>query len=146
MLHIVRADGATLQIPNLTDQIYSMEDDTGWQYHWSVSEALRYAQTRGELFTVSLSEMGITTERIRAQYDGMDEEYALTTDLTRPLLFVPFGEQHQLIDGWNRLFKASVLGVDELLAYFLTQEEADACLVCKLPPGRGIDWGQPKHG
>ena len=44
------------------------------------------------------------------------------------------------------MFKASMLGVDELFANFLTQEEADACLVCKLPPGRGIDWGQPKHG
>ena len=146
MLRIVRPDGQEICIQSLTDQIYSMEDDEGWQWHWSVAEALKYAQTRGELFTVSLSEMGITTERIRGQYDGMNETYALTTDLTQPLLFVPFRDKHQLVDGWNRLFKASVLGVDELFAYFLTQEEADDCLVCKLPPGRGIDWGQPKHG
>jgi hypothetical protein len=57
-------------------------------------------------------------------------------------LFVPFRKKCQLIDGWNRLFKAAVLGVDTLPAYFLTQKEADACLVCTLPPGEGIDWGQ----
>lgn len=145
MLRIVRADGAELQIKSLTDQVYSMEDDLGWQWHWSVSEALKRAQDRGKIFTVSLSEMGITTERIRSQYDGMDEDYAMSVDLTRPLLFVPFRDKHQLVDGWHRLFKASILGVDELFAYFLTQEEADACLVCKLPPGKGIDWGQPKR-
>ena len=143
MLRIVRSDGSEFRVRSLTDQVYSMQDDLGWQWHWSVSEALKRAQTCGELFTVSLSEMEITTERIRPQYDGMDEEYAMSTDLTRPLIFVPFREKHQLIDGWNRLFKASVLGVDELFAYFLSQDEADACLVCKLPPGRGIDWGQP---
>jgi hypothetical protein len=145
MLRIVRADGAELQINSLTDQIYSMEDDLGWQWHWSVTEALRKARDRGERFTISLSEMGITTERIRSQYDGMDEVYAMSVDLTQPLIFVPFRDKHQLVDGWHRLFKASVLGVDELLAYILTDEEADACLVCKLPPGQGIDWGQPKR-
>jgi len=33
------------------------------------------------------------------------------------------------------------MGVDELLAYFLTQEEADACLIARLPPGRGFALG-----
>lgn len=145
MLRIVCPDGRELNIQSLTDQVYSMEDDQGWQWHWSVSEALKRAQARGEIFTVSLSEMGITTERIRRQYDDMDETYALSTDLARPLIFVPFRDKHQLVDGWHRLFKASVLGVDELFAYFLTLQEADECLVCKLPPGKGIDWGQPKR-
>jgi hypothetical protein len=142
MLHIVRPDGAVIPIRSLTDQVYSLQDEAGYQWHWSVSEARRLAEARGELFLVSLEEMGVTIDLIRRQYDGMDEAYALTTDLSRPLLFVPFRDKCQLIDGWNRLFKAAVLGVDMLPAYFLTQEEADACLVCTLPPGEGIDWGQ----
>ena len=54
MLRIVRPDGQEICIQSLTDQIYSMEDDEGWQWHWSVSE------------------MGITPERIRGQYHGRD--------------------------------------------------------------------------
>jgi hypothetical protein len=145
MLRIVRPDGAVLQIKNLNDQVYSLQDCQGWQYHWAVSEAKAQAEARGERVVVSLSEMGVTPEKIRKHYDGLEEAYAMTTDLTRPLIFVPFQGRDQLIDGHHRLFKAAVLGVDKLLAYFLTQEEADACLVCKLPPGKGIDWGQKKR-
>jgi hypothetical protein len=147
MLRIVREDGSVLQFQSLTDQVYSLEDEQdGTQYHWSVSEALRRAEARGQLYTVSLSECGITLEKVRALYVGLDEAYALTTELTKPLLFVPFKGKDQLIDGWHRVAHALLTGVDVLPACFLTQEEADACLVCKLPPGRGIDWGQPKRG
>lgn len=144
MLHIRRPDGAVLTIHNLNDQVYSMEHTDGTQYHWSVAQAREKAQARGEIVTVSLSELGVTPERVVRHYDGLDTEYALTTDLREPLLFVPFGEKHQLIDGHHRLFKAAVLGVDLLPAYILTEEEADSCLVCKLPPGKGIDWGQER--
>ena len=58
-------------------------------------------------------------------------------------MFVPVDDKVRLIDGWHRLLKAVLTGVDILPAYFLTQEEADACLVCCLPPGQGLDWGQP---
>jgi hypothetical protein len=147
MLRIVREDGSVLQFQSLTDQVYSLEDEQdGAQYHWSVSEALRRAQVRGQLYTVSLCACGITLEKVRALYVGLDETYALTTELTRPLLFVPFKGKDQLIDGWHRVAHALLAGVDVLPACFLTQEEADACLVCKLPPGKGIDWGQPKRG
>src|SRR5690349_13797913 len=120
MLHIRRPDGAVISIQNLTDQVYSMEDNEGWQWHWNVAEGWRIAEARGEIFTVSLLELGVNVERIRRQYDDMDEAYALTTDLSKPLLFVPFREKCQLIDGWHRLFKAAFFGVDELLAFFLT--------------------------
>lgn len=143
MLHIIGPNGKQVSIRCLTDQVYSMEDEQGGgQWHWNVSEGRRLAEARGELFTISLQQLGVTVEFIRRQYHDMDEAYALTTDLSQPLLFVPFGGKDQLVDGWNRLFKAAFLGVDELLAYFLTAEEADACLLCQFPPGQGVDWGQ----
>lgn len=142
MLHMKRSDGVTLRIRNLDDQIYSMEDEIGNQYHWSVGEALERAQKRGEQVTVSLSEMGVTPERVLHHYEGLDIAYAMTTDLTKPLLFIPFEGQHRLIDGHHRLFRAAVEGVEELPAYILTEEDKAQCLVCYLPQGKGIDWGQ----
>lgn len=94
MLHIVRPDGAVLTIRNLTDQVYSMEDDEGAQWHWNVAEGRRIAEACGELCTVSLQELGVTVERIRKQYDGMDESYALAmTCLSHSSLF-PLGRRY----------------------------------------------------
>ncbi len=133
-MNLLRPDGVEVYLGSLFDQVYSMEDVEGWQYHWSVPEATNRAHLRGELVTVSLSEMGITCHVIRNQYQGLNEIHALGRDLRLPLLFVPFRESHQLIDGWHRLFKAAATGVDVLPAYCLSQEDADASLVLKLPP------------
>ena len=146
-MKILRPDGVEVYLGSLQGQVYSMEDKEGWQYHWSIPEATRRAHLRGEPVTVSLSEMGITCDRIRSQYQGLNEIHALTRDLRLPLLFVPFGHQHQLIDGWHRLFRAAKTGVDLLPAWCLSQEDADASLILKLPPhscshelGQGLDW------
>ena len=141
-MRIIRPDGVEIFLGSLLDQVYSMEDTDGHQYHWSVAEASRRALQRGEYWTISLRELGITPEFVRAQYQGIDEAHAMTRDLRVPLLFVPFGGSHQLIDGWHRLFKAAATGVDVLPACCLSQEDADASLILTLPPGKGLDWGQ----
>jgi len=141
-MRLVRPDGAEVFLGSLLDQVYSFEDDDGWQYHWSVAEATRRALVRGEYWTVCLSEIGLSCESIRARYQDLDEAHALTRDLSRPLLLVPFKQSHQLIDGWHRLFKAAKTGVDVLPALALSQEDADASLVVRLAPGHGLDWGQ----
>ena len=141
-MRLVRPDGAEVFLGSLLDQVYSFEDDDGTQYHWSVAEASRRALLRGQYWTVSLSEIGLTCASIRARYQGLDEARALTRDLSKPLLFVPFKDSHQLIDGWHRLFKAAKTGVDVLPALVLTQEDADASLIVRLAPGHGLDWGQ----
>ncbi len=141
-MKLIRPDGVEIVLGSLFDQVYSMEDTNGEQYHWSVTEGKRRAHLRGALWTVSLSEIGITCAFIHAQYQGLNEAHAMTCDLRLPLLFVPFGGSHQLIDGWHRLFKAAATGVDVLSAYCLSQEDADACLILTLPPGQGLDWGQ----
>ena len=130
-----------LHIESLSDQVYTMNDDDGWQWHWNATKAERLGRKNRRLFVFSLSEAGITPERILSQYPDLDAEYALNTDISCPLVFIPFGGKDQLVDGWHRLYLAALMGVDELLAYFLTQEEADACLIARLPPGRGFALG-----
>ena len=142
MLKLSLPSGEEVVLDNLFDQLFSTETDDGTQYHWNATQGLRLAEKRGVVHSVSLSQMGVTIESIREQYDDMNEFYALSTDLSKPLLFVPLEGKDKLVDGWHRLFKAAFLGVDELPAYILTQEEADSCLVCKLAPQHGIDWGQ----
>lgn len=53
-----------------------------------------------------------------------DPEYAMETDLTRPLILAELQEgKYKLLDGNHRLYKARALHVDRLPVYFLTREE-----------------------
>lgn len=53
-----------------------------------------------------------------------DEDYAMTTDISKPLIIVALSEHiNKLIDGNHRLYKASRLQMKELPAIFLTKEE-----------------------
>ena len=42
-------------------------------------------------------------------------------------------------------YKAVVYGIATLPAYLLSDEEAEAILVGRLPPGQGLDWGQSRR-
>ena len=110
MLKMRLPNGQEWVIENPFDQVFSTETDDGTQYHWNVTKALRIARERGIVHIVSLAQMGVTIERIREQYDDMNEMYALTTDLASPILFVPLEGKDKLADGWHRLFHAAVLG------------------------------------
>jgi hypothetical protein len=129
---------------SLGDDVFSYQDDQGWQYHWNITKARNLAEARDDLKPISLKDYGITVEFIRSQYTNLDEAHAMTADLSNPLLFLPLEGKVCLADGWHRLYRAAVEGIDVLPAYFLTQEEVDDVLICTLPPGKGLDWGQPK--
>lgn len=131
-MRYLRADGSFISL-EAGDQIYSWEAPDGYEYHWSVKLAMAYAQARNEVIMVSLSESGIDWLAFMEMCPEVDFDYALTTDLTRPLLFVPVGEKVRLIDGSHRVCKALLTGVDELPACILTQEEANDCLICRTP-------------
>lgn len=150
MLRLLRLDGEVIELGTYRDQVYSYETDEGWQYHWSIAEAKKRAEARGELTTISLSDAGMTLEMVRLMNHGMDETYAMTTDLLKPVLFVPFYPErdlgrpnsttrvHVLVDGWHRVFHAVSTGVDILPCYVLTEEDAQVSLIIKLPPGQGL--------
>jgi hypothetical protein len=133
-----------IAVESLHDEIFSYEESTGFQYHWNVTMGRRLAEARNDVRRFSLQEHGITIPFIHSQYTNLNEAYALTTDLSRPILLIPIGDKFCLADGWHRLFRAVMEGVDILPAYFLTEEEAGTVLICTLPPGEGLDWGQPK--
>lgn len=142
-LRLLRLDGELIELGTYVDQVYSFETDDGWQYHWSIVEAKKRAEAKGELTTISLTDAGMTLETVRLMNQGLDERYAMRTNLLKAILFAPFtnaeGSQvHVLIDGWHRVFHAVSIGVDILPCYVLTQEDADASLIIKLPPGQGL--------
>ncbi len=87
------------------DEVYRMTDADGSTYQWNVALGRQLAQKRGEVTTFCPAEFGITTQHIRQRYPELDESYAMTCPLARPLLFAPFKGVSQLIDGWHRLVR-----------------------------------------
>ena len=101
---------------------------------WDVTRGHEIAQRDHELLRFPLCEYDLTPEEIKVLYPGINEQHAMTTDLKRPLLFIPYFGQIFLLDGWHRTFKAVCRGVPELPMYLLTPEEAKSILLCELSP------------
>ena len=109
-------------------EIYEFNDaEDGKDYYWNASEGRRIADARNEIHAVSLGEAGMTTAMIRKLAPDLDVRKAMAMHfraLLVPLLFVPHGGKHVLIDGWHRVYRASIAGIDELPAWILTEQEA----------------------
>jgi hypothetical protein len=119
-----------IYLPPLDNQSYNhIDKDDGCECAWDVTlgnEIIRDGRHKIEWF--SLSEEGVTLETIREKYDGIDETYAMKTDLTKPLLLIPYRAGYLLADGWHRLYKACRLGVAMLPMCVLTEEETKSIL------------------
>ena len=73
------------------DQVFTFKDHSGTEWHWNASEGMRLVEASGRTpLAFYPSDHGLTVEILRKQYESLDEAYALTTDLSRPILFVPF--------------------------------------------------------
>jgi hypothetical protein len=113
---------------------FSHEADDGTLRAWDVTRGNEIAK-RHTLETFRPADFHMTPEWIRQNYEELDWDYARTADLTRPLLVIPFGEQEiLLIDGWHRLARAVLEGIEELPMILLTREEADSIQWLHLPP------------
>jgi hypothetical protein len=118
---------------SLRDEAFSHVAADGTLRAWNVTRGNEIASSGHELMLFPLAYHGVTPEKVRELYDGIDAEHATEADLTRPLLFIPFFGETLLIDGWHRLYRAACLGVEELPMYLLTQEEADAIRWLEVP-------------
>lgn len=125
--------GETLRL-FLLNETFSYTDIDGTAYVWNVTEALRIIEeSPRETMLFAPVEQGVTIAHIWERYPDINEERAKTADLTRPLLFIPFQENHLLIDGWHRLFRAVSENVEALPCYALSPEEADSVLAVLEP-------------
>lgn len=131
---------AWLRVPPLLHETFTHETHDGRLRAWDVTLGNRIARDGRTQMLFPLEEHGVTPEKVLSLYEGLDQERAQTADLSRPLLFVPLGDETLLIDGWRRLFLAAQLGLDALPMFLLTQAEADAIQWLELPPGHGVDW------
>ena len=137
-MRVKKADGTFVEIGEPGDQIYTWDAPGGEQWYWSILAATAFAQARNEVVVISLAEMEITGPMLLHLYPDIDPGYALTTDLSQPLLFAPIGDKVRLIDGSHRVLKALFYRMDELPAYFLTPEESEASLIARLPAIAGM--------
>ena len=121
---------------NLSDQVFTFTDATGTEWHWNASLGYRLIeQTPRPPMEFYPSDCGIDMAHLRERYPDLDEEYAKTVDLSRPILFVPFYDGTSVLcDGWHRLARAVMEGISCLPCYQLTPEEAEQVLILKIPP------------
>lgn len=118
---------------SLRDETFSFQHN-GATFVWNVTRAWQFvsdAPRPPDYFRPS--EQGVTAAHLSERYPSLDWEYARGTDLSKPLLFVPYQGRAQLIDGWHRLAKAVLEGIEELPAYLLTEAESEACLIVHRP-------------
>ena len=137
-MRVKKSDGTFVEIGQAGDQIYTWDAPGGEQWHWSILAATAFAQARNEVVVISLAAMDITAPMLLHLYPDIDPAHALTTDLSQPLLFAPIGDKVRLIDGSHRVMKALFHRIDELPAYFLTEEESEASLIARLPAIPGM--------
>lgn len=126
--------------PPLHHQTYTHEATDGTLRAWDVTRGNEIAADGREPLLFSLEEQGVTVEKIAALYPDIDQAYAMTTDLSRPLLFIPFFGEVLLIDGFHRLWRAARTGIPVLPIYLLSEEEATSIQWLQLPPGHGLNW------
>ena len=122
------------QLSLVTHKAFTMIDETGWLMIFDITLGIQLAESLCPVQEISLSECGITIEEVRQRNSEVDEEHAMTTDLSSPLLFFHKGVEDHLIDGHHRLTKALLLGVDRVPVYILNEEQAESILVLKVAP------------
>src|SRR5690242_11289552 len=89
-----------------THQVFVHQADDGTIRGWDATLGNEIAADGRSPMLFGLADHSVTDELIKWLCPELDEEHAMTRDLSRPLLFIPFGEAGLLIDGWHRLWKA----------------------------------------
>jgi hypothetical protein len=127
-----------LVVAVLRQETFGATIDGTW-YLWDVTLANELLDKRNApVERFKPANWDICEEHILERYPDLDVDYAreLTDeDMARPMLFIPLGENHQLLDGWHRLYKAVTSGIDTLPARVLNEQEARKILLDSKPVG-----------
>jgi hypothetical protein len=111
------------------------EDLFGHTYLWNVGHAAHIVTTsERQTQMLVLADFGITEELCRQWRPDLDEEKAMSLDLTVPQIVATLEDRTIILCCWWRLFKALRTAVTELPAYWLNAEDAEGCLVYHLAP------------
>ena len=129
-----------IALPPMEHLAFIHEGPDGTTRAWDITRGNAVGADGRPLKKFSLADHGVTLDFIRQNYVEIDLDYARTTDLSRPLLVIPLGEEILILDGWHRLARAVMEGIEELPICMLTQAEADSIQWLELPAGHGIDW------
>lgn len=94
----------------------------GFPFNWHITRATEWIEENPELVELSVVQVGEPGPM--ADSPNLDEDFLPQADLTRPLIMVRMRpEFFRLIDGNHRVAKARRSDVNELPAYYLTQEQ-----------------------
>lgn len=118
--------------------VVEMSDDS--QLFWNVTQGYCLARARGGLCSFAPQQAGHSATDVLLAYENLDIAYALSTDLSRPVLFVTYRGKRYLADGWHRMYRALTQNVPRLSAYVLTEQETEAILLLHLSPGEEFPW------
>src|SRR4051812_26398776 len=56
----------------------------------------------------------------------IDKRSAMSTDINKPILIIEFYGSHLVIDGWHRLYKCWIMGIEQISCYLLTPDDETA--------------------
>lgn len=94
----------------------------GFPFNWNITRATEWICQNADQVELSVVQVGPPGPR--ADSPNLDETYIPQADLARPVILVRMRpEFFRLIDGNHRVAKARRLGIAELPAYYLTQEQ-----------------------
>ena len=94
----------------------------GYPFRWNITSAAAWIEEN--LDQVELSVVQLNPSSPEADPKNLDEDFIPKADLSKPVIMVRMRpEFSRLIDGNHRVAKARRLGVKELPAYYLTEEQ-----------------------
>ncbi|MNM64914.1 hypothetical protein D3C81_763300 [compost metagenome] len=89
-------------------------------YGWDVGAILDYIEENNDNIVLTEQDPNIFNNLIG--FIGIEKEYAMTTDISKPGIIVEYKPgEHMLIDGWHRTWKAKNEG--KKMNYYLLNYE-----------------------
>jgi hypothetical protein len=117
------------------DNVYEWIADDGRCVWFNVSVAHRIADKQPIAWQIETSNIAESPEALLERHDQLDTAYAMTTDLSQPVLGVFFEGAWLLIDGNHRAYRALREEVKTLNAYLLeVPAEVEQCIIAIFTP------------